>query len=84
MFYIFTKYIYINRLPLCTNLKKSDAKNYLISFKPIHKVSTQFSEANFKYKKLSLTRTKYSISVRGQKVPNAFLTKEEKVIKKKN
>ena len=46
--------------------------------KPTHKYPTQFSETNFKYKKYSLTSTKHSISVRGPKIWNEFLTKEEK------
>ena len=48
--------------------------------KPTHKYPTQFSETNFKYKKYSLTSTKHSISVRGPKIWNEFLTKEEKEI----
>ena len=48
--------------------------------KPNHKYPTQVSETNFKYKKYSLTCTKHSISVRGPKISNEFLTKEEKEI----
>ena len=48
--------------------------------KPTHKYPTQFSENNFKYKKYSLTSTKHSISVRGSKIWNEFLSKEEKEI----
>ena len=48
--------------------------------KRTHKYPTQFSETNFKYKKYSLTSTKHSISVRGPKIWNEFLTKDEKVI----
>ena len=48
--------------------------------KPTHKYPTQFSETNFKYKKYSLTSTQHSISVRGPKIWNEFLTKEEKEI----
>ena len=48
--------------------------------KPTHKYPTQFSETNFKYKKYSVTSTKHSISVRGPKIWNKFLTKEEKEI----
>ena len=48
--------------------------------KPTHKYPTQFSETNFKYIKHSLTITKHSISVRGPKIWNEFLTKEEKEI----
>ena len=45
--------------------KKSNTKN--IFEKRNHKYLTQFSEVNFKYKKLSLTSTKYSISAKGKK-----------------
>ena len=48
--------------------------------KPTHKYPTQFSETNFKCKKYSLTSTKNSISVRGPKIWNEFLIKEEKEI----
>ena len=48
--------------------------------KPTHKYPTKFSETNFKYKKYNLTSTKHSISVRGLKICNEFLTKEEKKI----
>ena len=48
--------------------------------KPTHKYPKQFSETNFKFKKYSLTGTKYSISVRGPKIWNEFLTNEEKEI----
>ena len=62
--------------------KKSQAlKIFNMAFeKPIHKYPTQFSEANFKYKKYFLTSTKHSIAVRGPKIWNEFLTKEEKEI----
>ena len=46
--------------------------------KPTHKYPTQFSEANFKYKKFSLTSTKHSISVRGPKILYEFLTRKKK------
>ena len=45
-----------------------------------HKYPTQLSETNFKYKKYSLTSTKRSVSVRGPKIWNEFLNKEEKEI----
>ena len=48
--------------------------------KPDHKYPTQFSEINYKQKKCSLTSSKYSISARGPKIWNEFLTKEEKGI----
>ena len=48
--------------------------------KPTHKYHTLFSETNIKYKKYSLTSTKHSISVRGPKIWNEFLIKEEKEI----
>ena len=49
--------------------------------KTTHKYSTQFSEAKFKYNKLSSSSTKYSIFMREPKITNEFLTKEEKEIK---
>ena len=48
--------------------------------KRTHKYPTQFLETNFKYKKYSLASTKHSISVRGPKIWNEFLTKEENEI----
>ena len=48
--------------------------------KPDHKYPTQFSEINYQQKKFSLTSSKYSLSVRGPKIWNEFLTKEEKGI----
>ena len=60
-------------------LKSQVPKIFNMAFeKPTHKYPTQFSETNFKYKKYSLTSTKYSISVRGRKIWNEFLTKEER------
>ena len=47
---------------------------------PTHKYPTQFPKNNFKYIKYSLTITKHSISARGPKIWNEFLTKEEKEI----
>ena len=52
--------------------------------KPTHKYPTQFSETNFKYKKYSLNSAKHSISVRGPKIWNEFLTKEEKEIQSRS
>ena len=48
--------------------------------KPTHKYPTQSLETGFKYIKYSLTSTKHSISVRGSKIWNKFLTKEKKEI----
>ena len=48
--------------------------------KPTNKYPTQFSETNFKYKKYPLTSTKHPISLRGPKIWNEFLTKEENEI----
>ena len=48
--------------------------------KPDHKYPTQFSEINYKQKRFSLTSSKYSLAVRGSKIWNEFLTKEEKGI----
>ena len=63
-------------------LQKNQApKIFNVAFqKPTHKYPTQFSETNFKYKKYSLTSTKHAISVRGPKICNEFLAKEEKGI----
>ena len=61
--------------------KNQTPKIYNIVFeKPSHKCTTQFSEANYKYKKISFTSTKQSISVRGLNIWNEFLTKKEKEI----
>ena len=70
-------------LTLCINFKKKNQapKIFNMTFEKLtHKYSTQFSETNFKYKKCSLTSTKYSIYVRGLTIWNEFLTKEEKEI----
>ena len=50
----------------------------IIFEKLTHKYPTQFSEANFKYKTISLISTKCSIFVRGPKIWNELLTKEQK------
>ena len=56
-------------------------KIFNMSFeKPTHKYPGQSSEINFKYIKYSFTSTKHSISVRGTKICNEFLTKQEKEI----
>ena len=61
--------------------KYQTPKKFNIPFeKPTHKYPTQFSETNFKYKKYSLTNTKHSISVRGTKIWNELITKEEREI----
>ena len=69
-------------LTFCTNFKNIRYQKYLIW--PLKSLSihflTQVSETNFKYKKYSLTSTKHSISLRGTKIWNEFLTKEEKEI----
>ena len=67
-------------LTLCTNFKKNQAPEiFNMAFeKSTQKYPTHFSETNFKYKKYSLTSTKHSISVRGPKIWNEFLTKEKK------
>ena len=46
--------------------------------KPVHQYPTQFSKTNFSLKKFSLSAPKYSISYRGPKIWNDFLTNEEK------
>ena len=47
---------------------------------PVHQYPTKFSKANFSVKRFALRSTKYSISVRGPKIWNNFLTNEEKSI----
>ena len=46
--------------------------------KPFYKYPRKFSENCFSLKAISLKSTKYSISFRGPKIWNKFLTKEEK------
>ena len=48
--------------------------------KSVHQYPIQFSKTNFSFKTFSLSTTKYSISYRGSKVWNDFLTNEEKEI----
>ena len=45
---------------------------------PFHKYPTKFSVNCFSLKAISLRFTKYSISFRGPKIWNKFLTEEEK------
>ena len=47
---------------------------------PVLQYPTKFSKANFSVKRFTLRSTKYSISVRGPKIWNDFLTNEEKSI----
>ena len=59
--------------------KRLVPKRFNMAFeKPTHKYPTKFSESNCKCKKYSLASIKHSISVRGPKIWNEFLTKEEK------
>ena len=44
---------------------------------PVHQYPTKFSEAKFSVKRFALRSTKYSVSVRGPKIWNEFLTNEE-------
>ena len=46
--------------------------------KPVHQYPNQFSKTNFSLKRFLLSTTKYSISYRGPKIWNDFLTNEEK------
>ena len=46
----------------------------------VHQYPAKFSKANLSKKRLALRSTKYSISVRGPKIWNEFLTNEEKSI----
>jgi len=48
--------------------------------KPKHIYPTKFSQTNFVSQSFSLSQRKYSISVRGPKLWNEFLQKEEKEI----
>ena len=47
---------------------------------PVHQYPAKFSKANFSVKQFALRSTKYSISVRGPKIWNEFLSNEEKSI----
>ena len=47
---------------------------------PVHQYPIKFSTENFSVKRFALRSTKYSISVRGPKIWNDFLTNEEKSI----
>ena len=47
---------------------------------PAHQYPAKFSKANFSVQRFALRSTKYSISVRGPKIWNEFLTNEEKSI----
>ena len=47
---------------------------------PVHQYPTKFSKANYSAKRFALRYTKYSISVRGPKIWNEFLTNEERSI----
>ena len=59
--------------------KSQVPKRFNMAFeKPIYKSPTRFSESNCKCKKYSLASIKRLISVRGPKIWNEFLTKEEK------
>ena len=48
--------------------------------KPSHKYPTRSSEVSYTYKKFSLNSSKYSISIRGPKIWNELITKDEKEI----
>ena len=47
---------------------------------PFHHYTTKFSKANFSVRRYVLGSTNYSISVRGPKIWNEFLTNKEKSI----
>ena len=47
---------------------------------PVHQYPAKFFKANFSVKWFALRSNKYSISVRGPKIWNDFLTNEEKSI----
>ena len=67
---------------LCTNLSIAKPLAYLIMFLKNQTTNTppSFQKLTINSKKLSLTSSKYSLSVRGSKIWNEFLTKEEKGI----
>ena len=71
---LFTKQIYINMLTLGTGFKTFNT----VFEQSTHKYPTQFSEADLTYKNCSLTNTKYLIFVRGPRIWNESLSKEEK------
>ena len=48
--------------------------------KPIHQYPIQFSKDNFSAKKFSLRGTKYSVSIRGSKIWNEFITNKQKTL----
>ena len=48
--------------------------------RPNHKYPTNFSQSSFYLKRYSLNSTKYSISIRGPKLWNDVINKEEKDI----
>ena len=48
--------------------------------KPSHKYPTRSSEVSYTYKKFSLNSSRYSISIRGPKIWNELITKDEKEI----
>ena len=48
--------------------------------KPSHKYPTRSLEVSYTYKKFSLNSSKYSISIRGPKIWNESITKDEKEI----
>ena len=47
---------------------------------PNHKYPTNFSQSRFYLKRYSLNSTKYSFSIRGHKLWNDVINKDEKVI----
>ena len=70
-------------LTLYTNVKKVRCQKYLIwllKSVPICILPSFQKLTTLNTKKYSLTSTKHSISVRGPKIWNEFLTKEEKEI----
>ena len=69
-------------LTLFTNFKKIRRQKYLIWLLkglPVN-ILPSFQKLTLNTKKYSLTSTKHSISVRGPKIWNEFLTKEENEI----
>ena len=72
-------YEYLNFMYKFKNQQAPKIFNDIIET-PIHQYPTKFSKANFSIKQFPFRSTKYSISVRGPKIWNEFLTKEENAI----
>ena len=72
-------YQHLNFMHKFINNKIPSIFSYFIK-KPNHKYPTNFSQSSFYLKRYSLNSTKYSISIRGPKLWNDVINKEEKDI----